>query len=131
MAEYGDLLSFVTSGSLDKVVGSFDILTATRTVAAASSSGGFPTPKSDNYQIPNPYGHRAQITMIFSIDGINFYPQKPWIYTPGPAPFPSGQIGATMGAMVDDDYIYFYSVHYITANAVDYTMYYVLDLVGS
>lgn len=131
MAEYGDLLSFVTSGSLDKVVGSFDILSHSVTVPAASSSGGFPIPQSDTNTIANPYGKKAQITMIWSIDGVNYYPQKPWIYTPGPAPFPSGLIGATMGAMVDDNTIYFYSVHYITANPVNFTMYYVLDMVGS
>lgn len=131
MAEYNDLLAFVTSGSFDKVVGSFDLLSASRTVAAASSSGGFPLAKSDEYVIPNPYGKKAQITMIWSIDGVNFYPQKPWIYTPGPAPFPTGEVGATMGAMVDDTNIYFYSVHYIVAAPVNFTMYYVLDLIGS
>lgn len=130
MAEYNDLLAFVTSGSLDKVVGSFDLLSASRTVAATTSSGGFPIPKSDTYTISNPYGKKAQITMIWSIDGVNFYPQKPFIYTPGPAPFVDGGPGATMGAMVDDDYIYFYSVHYIVAGPVNFTMYYVLDLIG-
>jgi len=131
MAEYNDLLAFVTSGSLDKVVGSFDILTASRTVAATSSSGGFPVPKTDTYTIDNPYGKKAQITMIWSIDGINYYPQKPFIYTPGPAPFATGEVGATMGAMVDDTTIYFYSIHYIVAGPVNFTMYYVLDMVGS
>jgi len=131
MAEYGDLLAFVTSGSLDKVVGSFDILSASRTVAATVDGGGFPVPKPDTYTIPNPYGKKAQITMIWSIDGVNYYPQKPFIYTPGPAPFPTGKIGATMGAMVDDTTIYFYSIHYIIAAPVNFTMYYVLDMVGS
>lgn len=126
-----DLLSFVTNGSLDKVVGSFDILSASRTVAATTDSGGFPVPKSDTHTVPNPYGQKAQITMIWSIDGVNYYPQKPFIYTPGPAPFPNGLVGATMGAMVDDTTIYFYSVHYIIANPVDFTMFYVLDLIGS
>lgn len=130
MAEYGDLLSFVTSGSLDKVVGSFDLLSASRTVAATTSSGGFPVPKPDTYTIPNPYGAKAQITMIWSIDGVNYYPQKPFIYTPGPAPFPTGLVGATMGAMVDDTTIYFYSIHYIVAAPVNFTMYYVLDLIN-
>lgn len=131
MAEYDDLLAFVTSGSLDKVVGSFDLLTATHSVAATTSSGGFPLPKTDTYIISNPYGKKAQITMIWSIDGVNFYPQKPFIYTPGPAPFPPGESGATMGAMVDNNNIYFYSVHYIVAGTVNFTMHYVLDLIGS
>lgn len=129
MAEYSDLLSFVTSGSLDKVVGSFDILSTSRSVGAATLSGGIYLPKSDSFTIANPYGKKAQITMIWSIDGVNYYPQKPWIYNPG-NPVPSGLIGATMGAMVDDGLIYFYSVHYLGVT-VNYTMYYVLDMVGS
>lgn len=131
MGQYDDLLAFVTSGSLDKVVGSFDLLSASTTVAATTSSGGFPVPKSDTYTIPNPYGKKAQITMIWSIDGVNYYPQKPFIYTPGPAPFAIGDAGATMGAMVSDSTIYFYSIHYIIAGPVNFTMLYVLDMIGS
>ena len=122
-----DLLAFITDASADKVVGSFDLLTATRSVSAASSlGGGFYSPKSDTYTIANPYGKKATITMVWSIDGINFYPQKPWIYQPGPTPYST--VGATMGAMVDDNYIHFISVHYI-ASTVNFTMYYVLDFI--
>lgn len=124
-----DLLAFISQGSIDKVVGSFDLLTATRGVAAATLSGGFYLPQSDTYTIPNPYGRKAFITMIWSIDGYNFYPQKPWLYDPG-NPVPTGRVGATMGAMVDDVNIYFYSVHYLGV-PVNFTMYYVLDFIES
>lgn len=124
-----DLLAFFTGGSLDKVVGSFDVLTATRSVAAATLSGGIYLPKSDTYTIANPYGRKALITMAWSIDGVNYYPQKPWIYNPG-NPVPSGLLGATMGAIVDDSTISFISVHYLGVQ-VDYTMKYVLDFIES
>lgn len=124
-----DLIAFLTNGSVDKVVGSFDLLSASTSVAAATLSGGIYLPKSDTYTIPNPYGAKALITMIWSIDGQNYYPQKPWIYNPG-NPVPSGLLGATMGAMVDDSNIYFYSVHYLGVT-VNYQMYYVLDFIES
>lgn len=122
-----DLLAFMTAGSADKVIGSFDLLSASRSVGAATNSGGIYIPKSDTYTIPNPAGQKATITMIWSIDGTNWYPQKPWIYQPG-NPVPSGVNGATMGAMVDDSTIYFYSVHYL-GSTVNYQMKYVLDFI--
>lgn len=122
-----DLLSFVTDSPIDKVVGSFDLLTTTRSVAAATLSGGIYLPMIDNFTVANPYGVKALITMIWSIDGVNFYPQHPHIYNPG-NPIPAGKVGATMGARIDDTTIYFDSNHFI-GSQVDYTIYYVLDLI--
>lgn len=122
-----DLLAFLSTNSVDKVVGSFDLLTASRSVAAATLSGGLYLPKSDNFTVANPFKRKALITMIWSIDGINFYPQRPHIYNPG-NPIPAGKVGATMGARVDDATIYFDSVHFIGAQ-VDYTIRYVLDFI--
>lgn len=120
-----DLLSLLTNGSADKVIGSFDILTQTHSVAAATLSGGIYLPKTDTLQITNPAGKKALITMAYSIDGINFYPQKYRLYQPG-NPVPSGQIGAVAGAAVDEQYITFYFTHYYGVQ-VDYIMKFVLD----
>lgn len=122
-----DLISFLSANGFDKIIGSFDVLTETRSVAAATLSGGIYLPQSDTYTIPNPAGRKALITMAWSMDGLNYYPQKPWIYNPG-NPVPSGLNGATMGAMVDEDYIYFKSVHYLGVQ-VNYTMKYVLSFI--
>lgn len=120
-----DLLALLTNGSADKVIGSFDINTTSHSVAAATLSGGFYLPKTDTLQIANPAGRKALISMAFSIDGVNYYPQKYQLYQPG-NPVPSGRIGATVGAAVSDDYITFYFTHYYGVQ-VDFTMKWVLD----
>lgn len=120
-----DLLALLTNGSADKVIGSFDINTTTHSVGAATLSGGFYMPKTDTLVITNPAGKKGLITMAFSIDGINYYPQKYRLYQPG-TPVPAGRIGATVGAAVDDGFIYFYFTHYYGVQ-VDFTMKWVLD----
>lgn len=82
-------------------------------------------PKTDTLVIANPAGKKALISMAFSIDTINYYPQKYRLYQPG-NPIPTGRIGATVGAAVSDDYITFYFTHYY-GSTVDFTMKWVLD----
>lgn len=120
-----DLLALLTNGSADKVIGSFDINTTTHTVAAATLSGGIYLPKTDTLQIANPAGRKALISMAYSIDGVNFYPQKYRLYQPG-NPIPSGRVGAVVGATSDNNYITFYFTHYI-GSSVNFTMKWVLD----
>ena len=120
-----DLLALLTNGSADRVVGSFDINTTTYSVAAATLSFGFYLPKTDVYRIPNPFGKKALITMAYSVDGVNYYPQKYRLYQPG-NPVPAGRIGATVGASVTDSEIIFYFTHYLGAQQ-NYTMKWVLD----
>lgn len=120
-----DLLALLTNGSADKVVGSFDILTTTHSVAAATLSGGFYLPKTDSLTVANPAGKKCLITMAYSIDGINYYPQRYRLYQPGNPPI-AGRLAAVAGASVDDDYITFFFTHYVGAQ-VNFTMKYVLD----
>lgn len=120
-----DLLALLTNGSADRVVGSFDILTQTHSVSAATLSGGFYLPKTDVLEIANPAGKRALISMAYSIDGVNYYPQKYRLYQPG-NPVPTGALGAVAGAGVTPDVIRFYFTHYYGVQ-VDFTMKYVLD----
>lgn len=120
-----DLLALITNGSADRVISGFDINTTTRSVSAATLSGGIYIPKTDTYVIANPAGKKALISMVYSIDGINFYPQKYRLYQPG-NPVPSGRIGATVGASVDQEYITFYFTHYYGVQ-VNFTMKWVLD----
>lgn len=111
--------------TLDRILSDFNGNTTTRSVAAATLSGGIYLPKTDIYTIPNPIGKKALPTMIFSIDGVNFYPQRYRVYNPG-NPIPAGQLGAGVGMAVDAQYIYFYFTHYIGAQ-VDFTMKWTLD----
>lgn len=120
-----DLLALLTNGSADRVIGSFDILTQTHSVGAATLSGGFYLPKTDTLQIANPAGKKALISMVYSIDGVNYYPQRYRLYQPGNPP-PSGRLIAVAGAAVDEDFITFYFTHY-SGSTVNYTMKYVLD----
>lgn len=119
-----ELLAFHSLFPVDKVL--FEQLTPiTWGVGPAVDGGGFYFPKPDVYQITNPIGKKAFITMMWSIDGINYYPNKPILYQPG-NPIPAGEVGATVGCSIDDDYITFYSTHYIGAG-VTYHVKYVLD----
>lgn len=120
-----DLLALLTNGSADRIISGFDILTETRSVAAATLSGGFYLPKTDAMVIANPAGRKGLINMIYSIDGINYYPQRYRLYQPG-NPVPDGALGAVAGAACDDNYIYFYFTHYY-GNTVNFTMKYVVD----
>lgn len=120
-----DLLALLTNGSADKVVGGFDINTTTHSVAAATLSGGFYLPKTDSLVINNPFGAKALITMVYSTDGVNYYPQRYRLYQPG-NPVPAGRLGAVAGAAVDEDYITFYFTHYLGAQQ-NFTMKWVLD----
>lgn len=120
-----DLLELLTNNSVDKVISAFGGNTTTRSVAAATLSGGQYLPKTDTYSIPNPYGKRGFPTMIWSIDGSNFYPARPKLFQPG-NPVPEGRLGATAGIMVSEHTIDFYSVHYYGVQ-VDFTFFWVLD----
>lgn len=120
-----DLLALLTNGSADKVIGSFDINTSTHNVGAATLSGGIYLPKTDSLVVANPAGKKALISMAYTYDGINYYPQKYRLYQPG-NPIRSGRIGAVVGAAVDENYITFYFTHYIGA-PVNFTMKWVLD----
>lgn len=111
--------------TLDRILSDFNGNTTTHSVGAATLSGGFYLPKTDTKIITNPIGKKALPTMMYSIDGVNFYPQKYRGYNPG-NPIPSGQLGATVGMAVDAQYIYFYFTHYI-GSQVDFTMFWTLD----
>lgn len=120
-----DLLALLTNGSADRIISGFDIQTATYSVAAATLSGGFYLPKRDMTVIPNPAGRKGLISMIYSTDGINFYPQRYRLYQPG-NPVPAGRLGAVAGMACDDNYIYIFFTHYLGAQQ-DFTMKYVVD----
>lgn len=111
--------------TLDRILSGFDAIITTRSVAAATLSGGFYLPKTDTLRLPNPIKKKAYPTMNFSIDGSNFYPQRYRAYQPG-NPIPDGILGAAVGMAVDDDFVYFYFTHYF-GRQVDFTMHWVLD----
>lgn len=111
--------------TLDRILSDFNGNTTTHSVAAATLSGGIYLPKTDTKIIANPIGKKAYPTMMFSIDGKNFYPQRYRVYNPG-NPIPSGILGAGVGMAVNKDYIYFYFTHYF-GSQVDFTMFWTLD----
>lgn len=111
--------------TLDRILSDFNGNTTTHSVGAATLSGGFYLPKTDIKTIPNPIRKKAFPTMMFSIDGVNFYPQKYRTYNPG-TPIPDGQLGAGVGMAVDATNIYFYFTHYI-GSTVNFTMFWTLD----
>lgn len=111
--------------TLDRILSDFSGNTTTHSVGAATLSGGIYLPKTDVKIIANPIGKKAFPTMLFSIDGVNFYPQRYRVYNPG-NPIPAGQLGAGVGMAVDANFIYFYFTHYIGAT-VDFTMFWTLD----
>ena len=119
-----ELISLHSKFPLDKIL--YEELTPiTHVVGGATPSGGIYLPKTDILTIDNPIGKKAFITMKWSIDGINYYPQKPFIYQPG-NPVPAGKVGATVGCGIDDDHINFYFVHYLAASQT-FRIIYVLD----
>lgn len=120
-----DILSLLLNGSTDKVISDFDGNTTLHTVAAATLSGGFYLPKTDSLRIPNPAGKRGLMTMIYTTDDQNYYPQRPKIFQPGNPPL-TGRPIATAGAIVSDEWIDFYFVHY-SGSPVDYKMFWVID----
>lgn len=111
--------------TLDRILSDFNGSTTTHSVGAATLSGGIYLPKTDQLIIPNPIGKKALPTMMFSIDGVNFYPQRYRVYNPG-NPIPDGQLGAAAGMAVDAQNLYFYFTHYI-GSQVDFTMFWTLD----
>lgn len=111
--------------TLDRILSDFNGTTTTHSVAAATLSGGFYLPKTDRLIIPNPIGKKAYPTMMFSIDGQNFYPQRYRVYNPG-NPIPAGQLGAGAGMAVDANFLYFMFTHYF-GRQVDFTMFWTLD----
>ena len=116
-------LNLFTPQPMDKVIIAD---TLTWSVAAATLSGGIYLPKTDSTSIPNPYGAKALVTAAWSIDGVNFYPQKPWIYQPGNPP--DEGVGATAGLTITDSLIYFWFTHYLGVT-VNFTVKYVLDTI--
>jgi hypothetical protein len=119
------LPGFSSDYVIDKILSDFDGNTTNHTVGAATLSGGLYLPKTDTLTITNPISEKALITMIWSIDGTNFYPQKARLYQPG-NPVPTGKIGATVGAAVDASNIYFYFTHYY-GSSQDFTLFWTLD----
>lgn len=111
--------------TLDRILSDFNGNSTTHSVAAATLSGGIYLPKTDVKIITNPIGKKALPNMIFSIDGVNFYPQRYRTYNPG-NPIRAGQLGAGVGMAVDALNIYFYFTHYI-GSQVDFTMKWTLD----
>lgn len=110
---------------LDRILSDFDGNTTTHSVGPATLSGGLYLPKTDTLIIANPIRKKALPTMVFSIDGVNFYPQRYKVYNPG-NPIPSGILGAGVGLAVDADYLYFYFTHYF-GSTVNFTMFWTLD----
>lgn len=120
-----DLVQFFSNSPIDKIISDFDGNTTTHTVGAATLSGGVYLPETDTLTIENPVGRKGFMTMMWSIDGENFYPSKPRLYQPG-NPIPTGLLGATVGCANDDDNIYFYFTHYY-GSSVDFTIFWTLD----
>lgn len=120
-----DLLSLLLNGSTDKIISGFDAHTTNHTVAAATLSGGLYMPKTDSLRIPNPSGKRGFLTMVFTFDGVNYYPQRPKIFQTGNPPL-AGRPIATAGGIVSDDWIDFYFVHY-SGSPVNFQMLWVVD----
>lgn len=120
-----DLLALITNGSADRIISGFDIQTSTRSVGAATLSGGIYLPKRDMTVIPNPAGKKGLINMVYSVNGIDYFPQRYRLYQPG-NPIPAGALGAVAGAACDDNYIYFFFTHYV-GSQVDFTMKWVID----
>lgn len=120
-----DLLAFLANGTVDRIISTFEGNTTTHNVGAATLSGGVYLPKTDNLRIANPFGKRGLMTMVWSVDGVNFYPQRPKIFQPGNPPL-EGRPIATCGAMVSNDFIDFYFVHY-SGVALDFEIFWVLD----
>lgn len=112
--------------TLDRILSDFEGNTTTHSVGAATPiDPNFYFPKTDTLVIPNPVGKKAYATMVWSIDGVNFYPQKYRLYNPG-NPVPAGLLGATVGMAVDADFITFYFTHYY-GTTVNFTMFWTLD----
>lgn len=109
-------LNLFTPAALDKIPVSD---TYQHTLDAATDiGGGFYSPKTEEVTIKNPYGQKAFLTLAWSIDNVNFYPQKPTYYNPGVAPYE--EVGASVGGAVDDNFIYFYLTHYLGASTTFY-----------
>lgn len=111
--------------TLDRILSDFNGNTTTHSVGPATLSGGIYLPKTDRLVIPNPIGKKAYPTMMFSIDGKNFYPQRYRVYNPG-NPVPSGILGAGAGMAVTKESLIFMFTHYY-GNTVDFTMFWTLD----
>lgn len=112
--------------TLDRILSDFGGNTTTHSVGAATAiDPNFYFPKTDVLIIPNPTGKKALPTMVWSIDGVNFYPMRYKVYNPG-NPVPAGQVGAGVGMAVDSDNITFYFTHYYGVT-VDFTMFWTLD----
>lgn len=112
-----DSLQFTSKDKIDKILGTFD----TRTTTFAGSYSGSLTTGTN--RITNPVGMKALPTMKWSIDGVNFYPAR--------VKFPiAGAPAATVGIMVDNDYVYFYWSNN-TGGAVTFTCIWTLDFIDT
>lgn len=112
-------MSFMSLYPIDKVL--FEQVETPLTHSVGAYGGSFP--KTDILTIPNPAGKKCFMSMVWSIDGVNYYNAKQFLYNPSSNP---SKQKATVGWALDDDYIYFYFTHYITAT-VNFSIKYVLD----
>lgn len=110
-----DKLQFISKDKIDKVLGSFDPVITTFT---GSYSGGLTTGVSS---VANPSGLKALGTMVWSIDGVNFY--RPRLKFPV-----AGAPQATVGMVVSDSTVWFYWTNN-TGGAVTFTVKWVLDFI--
>jgi len=120
-----NLMSFMSQFPIDKVLYEQVETPISHTVAAATFSDGIYLPKTDILTIVNPVGKKCFINMVWSIDGVNYYIQKPILYNPG-NPVPVGKVGATVGCSISDTEIKFYFTHYLGVS-VNFRIKYVLD----
>lgn len=118
-----DLLSFHAQFPIDKVLFEQVETPLTHVVGAAVDGGGFYMPKTDILQIPNPAGKKCFMSLVWSLDGVNYYNAKQFLYNPTSNP---SKQKATVGWALNADYIWFYFTHYIGSSQT-FRIKYVLD----
>lgn len=119
-----DLMSFISLFPIDKVLHEVIETPLTHSVGGAPDlGGGFYGPKTDILTVANPVGKKCFMSMVWSIDGVNYYNAKQFLYNPSNNP---SKAKATVGWAVDNNFLYFYFTHYIPTT-VNFSIKYVLD----
>lgn len=119
-------LQIHTEAVVDKVPFSSSFGQSVDAASEDSPGSGFYLPKSFVKQIPNPYQKKGFLSVVFSIDGVNFYPSILFTYNPGTAPYEA--LGAGVGWACDANFLYFYFVHYKGVE-VNFTVKWALDTI--